>query len=211
MCHLIASKDQDLRAMSPNVCRQSTGKTFHMHARPLPDIADSKSEEWPWCPIEKACSRAPRCGSGPNCPFEGDCAGGPFPQATALPSPPSPSPPSPSSPLPLPPPSLFPPPHPWLFLAMLGGRGSQRTRFWRGRSFPAALGAKRVLDVFTWRQALKTLDDFMWVGSLSRCRAILGNVLGNPNPYNLSKKYGSTPPICTAVRPPFVSPYFPGF
>ena len=23
-----------------------------------------------------------------------------------------------------------------------------------------------------------------------------------------SKKYGSTPPICTAVRPPFVSPYF---
>ena len=34
---------------------------------------------------------------------------------------------------------------------------------------------------------------------------------GNPNPYNLSKKYGSTPPICTAVRPPFVSPYFPGF
>ena len=37
-----------------------------------------------------------------------------------------------------------------------------------------------------------------------------GQRFGNPNPYNLSKKYGSTPPICTAVRPPFVSPYFPG-
>ena len=29
-----------------------------------------------------------------------------------------------------------------------------------------------------------------------------GQCFGNPNPYNLSKKYGSTPPICTAVRPP---------
>ena len=38
-----------------------------------------------------------------------------------------------------------------------------------------------------------------------------GQCFGNPNPYNLSKKYGSTPPICTAVRPPFVSPCFPGF
>ena len=38
-----------------------------------------------------------------------------------------------------------------------------------------------------------------------------GQYFGNPNPYNLSKKYGSTSPICTAVRPPFVSPYFPGF
>ena len=36
-----------------------------------------------------------------------------------------------------------------------------------------------------------------------------GQCFGNPNPYNLSlsKKYGSTPPICTAVCPPFVSPY----
>ena len=38
-----------------------------------------------------------------------------------------------------------------------------------------------------------------------------GQCFGNPNPYNLPKKYGSTPSICTAVRPPFVSPYFPGF
>ena len=38
-----------------------------------------------------------------------------------------------------------------------------------------------------------------------------GQCFGNPNPYNLPKKYGSTPPICTAVRPSFVSPYFPGF
>ena len=29
-----------------------------------------------------------------------------------------------------------------------------------------------------------------------------GHCLGNPNPYNLSKKYCSTPPICTAVPPP---------
>ena len=41
--------------------------------------------------------------------------------------------------------------------------------------------------------------------------ASIGQCFGNPNPYNLSKKYGSTPPICMAVRPPFVSPYFPGF
>ena len=45
----------------------------------------------------------------------------------------------------------------------------------------------------------------------SRKRAPTGQCFGNPNPYNLSKKYGSTPPIRTAVRPPFVSPYFPGF
>ena len=30
----------------------------------------------------------------------------------------------------------------------------------------------------------------------------MGNVSETPNPYSLSKKYGSTPPICTAVRPP---------
>ena len=41
--------------------------------------------------------------------------------------------------------------------------------------------------------------------------SIFGQFFGNPNPYNLSEKYGSTPPICTAVRPLFVSPYFPGF
>ena len=29
-----------------------------------------------------------------------------------------------------------------------------------------------------------------------------GQCFGNPNPYNLSKKHGSTHPICTAVRPP---------
>ena len=40
---------------------------------------------------------------------------------------------------------------------------------------------------------------------------LIGQCFGNPNPYNLSKKYGSTPPICTAVRPPFVSLCFPGF
>ena len=28
-----------------------------------------------------------------------------------------------------------------------------------------------------------------------------GQCFGNPNPYNLSEKYGSTPPICTAARP----------
>ena len=33
---------------------------------------------------------------------------------------------------------------------------------------------------------------------------------GTPNPYNLSKKYCSTPPICTAVRPPFVTPCLAG-
>ena len=33
----------------------------------------------------------------------------------------------------------------------------------------------------------------------------------NPNPYNLSKKYGSTLLICTALRPPIVSSCFPGF
>ena len=27
---------------------------------------------------------------------------------------------------------------------------------------------------------------------------VLGQCFGNPNPYNLSRKYGSTPPICTA-------------
>ena len=46
---------------------------------------------------------------------------------------------------------------------------------------------------------------------LDKDRAAIGQCFGNPNPYNLAKKYGSTPPICTAVRPPFVSPYFPGF
>ena len=30
----------------------------------------------------------------------------------------------------------------------------------------------------------------------------MGNVSETPTP-NLSKKYGSTPPICMAVRPPF--------
>ena len=45
---------------------------------------------------------------------------------------------------------------------------------------------------------------------LVRKRPKSGQCLGNPNHYNLCKKYGSTPPICTAVRPPFVSPYFPG-
>ena len=40
----------------------------------------------------------------------------------------------------------------------------------------------------------------------------VGQCFGNPNPYNWSKTYGSTPPICTAVRhTPFVSPCFPGF
>ena len=33
----------------------------------------------------------------------------------------------------------------------------------------------------------------------------------NPNPYWSRKKYGSTPPICTAARPPFVSLGLPGF
>ena len=33
----------------------------------------------------------------------------------------------------------------------------------------------------------------------------------NLNPYSSRRKYCSTPPICTAVRSPFVSPYFPGF
>ena len=32
--------------------------------------------------------------------------------------------------------------------------------------------------------------------------AFSGQCFGNPNPYNLSKKSGSTPPICAAVRPP---------
>ena len=40
---------------------------------------------------------------------------------------------------------------------------------------------------------------------------LLGNVSETPTPTTCLKKYGSTPPICTAVRPPFVSPYFPGF
>ena len=35
---------------------------------------------------------------------------------------------------------------------------------------------------------------------------VSGQCFGTPNPYNLSKKYGSTPPICTAVPPPVVSP-----
>ena len=43
------------------------------------------------------------------------------------------------------------------------------------------------------------------------CQPLNGQCFGNPNPYNLSRKYGSTPPICTAARPPFVSPCFPGF
>ena len=30
----------------------------------------------------------------------------------------------------------------------------------------------------------------------------IGQCFGNPNPYNLSKEYSSTPRICTAVRPP---------
>ena len=34
---------------------------------------------------------------------------------------------------------------------------------------------------------------------------------GNPNPYSSRRKYSSTPPICTAVRPPFVSLDLPGF
>ena len=33
---------------------------------------------------------------------------------------------------------------------------------------------------------------------------------GNPNPYWSRRKYGSTPPICTAVRPPFVLLDLPG-
>ena len=52
---------------------------------------------------------APRCGSGPDCPLEGPphphiATGGPFPQVTALPSPPSPAlslPLPPTPPLPL--------------------------------------------------------------------------------------------------------------
>ena len=48
--------------------------------------------------LKSPASRAPRCRSGPNCPLEGapdpppcnsTLTGGPFPQATALPSPPS--------------------------------------------------------------------------------------------------------------------------
>ena len=35
---------------------------------------------------------------------------------------------------------------------------------------------------------------------MTRNRNLFGQCFGNPNPYNLSKKYGSTPPICTAVR-----------
>ena len=61
-------------------------------------------------------------------------------------------------------------------------------------------------------------DSWAWNGKIShvenRVEAVLQagrQCFGNPNPYNLSKKYGSTPPICTAVRPPFVLPYFPGF
>ena len=40
------------------------------------------------------------------------------------------------------------------------------------------------------------------LGDYHGCPAKLGGCFGNPNPYNLSKQYGSTPPICTAVRPP---------
>ena len=55
---------------------------------------------------------------------------------------------------------------------------------------------------------IQGIDQACWAGEK---QINLGQCFGNPNPYNLSKKYGSTPPICTAVRPSFVSPYFPGF
>ena len=52
-----------------------------------------------------------------------------------------------------------------------------------------------------------------WGGGLHALKPVL-----NPQPRfvgNVSetpwRKYGSTPPICTAVRPPFVRQYFPGF
>ena len=81
-------------------------------------------------------SRAPRCGSGPNClwraPPPPQTTGGPFLQATALPSPPS---------LPL-------PPTPWLFLQCSGRgglcwRGGEAAHGgWRRRALQAALGAR---------------------------------------------------------------------
>ena len=40
---------------------------------------------------------------------------------------------------------------------------------------------------------------------------ILGNVSETPTPTTCLKSTAVHPPICTAVRPPFVSPYFPGF
>ena len=38
-----------------------------------------------------------------------------------------------------------------------------------------------------------------------------GHCLRTPNPYNFSKKYSNTPPICTAVRPPSVTLCLAGF
>ena len=40
--------------------------------------------------------------------------------------------------------------------------------------------------------------------------SFLGNVSETP-PYRSRRKYGSTPPICTTIRPPFVRQCFPGF
>ena len=38
-----------------------------------------------------------------------------------------------------------------------------------------------------------------------------GHCLGAPNPHNFSQKYCSTPPICTAIHPQFVSLFLPCF
>ena len=48
-------------------------------------------------------------------------------------------------------------------------------------------------------------------GAKSQRRGNSGDCLGAPNPYNLSESTGGTPPISTAVRPPFVSLCLAGF
>ena len=78
--------------------------------------------------ISRFISREPPDGSGPSCPLEGPpippiAAGGPFPQATTLPSPLSRS--------------LFPPP-PWLFFSAAAG-GSPG---WRGGGVLGRRGAE---------------------------------------------------------------------
>ena len=94
--------------------------------------------------------------------------------------------------------------------------GSSRTK--QAESYPIPL-VKAILNNIHQTKRMKMdanmakdpLHTQRCSGSAKTTSRFLGQCFGNPNPYNLSKKYGSTPPICTAVRPPFVSPYFPGF
>ena len=83
--------------------------------------------------------------------------------------------------------------------------------FWGGSADSIFMGARILLNCTVTRLSRRFWSSLNKSGDVNFVCAQDGQCFGNPNPYSLSKKYGSTPPICIAVLSwlhlPFVLQY----